>query len=127
MFVSIRIHQQALTELAVERATREQLERHVATQAGQLAFVCARLTQVDVERAMYIRKLTDIEVPVPSIRPTSPSTHTAGPPASAADMLSTLGAAAFEDMGEDEAARQGVGWDKDGSVVYRELNPDRKE
>lgn len=111
------MHLAALLDAAVERGKREVLERQVQAQNTLLSFQCARVNALEAERAIMLKTITGLEIPVPTISYSSKETL-AGP--SQEDMLRAAGALAtpFDDMGDDEAKRQGVKWDRDGRVIY---------
>lgn len=115
--VSNKVHLAALQDAATERGKREVLERQVQAQSTLISFMCARTNALETERAIMLRRITGLEIPIPTI---SYSTkETLGGPTQE-DMLAAAGALAdpFADMGDAEARRQGVEWDKNGHVVY---------
>jgi hypothetical protein len=65
-----------------------------------------RLNQVEQERADLIEKYMGVKIQVPQIEPISTDTS---------EVLNQ--SVSFEDMGDDEAARQGYGWNEDGEVI----------
>ena len=70
-----------------------------------------RITQVEHERAALIYKYMGVKIDVPSIEEApEPTGLTSG------DILSQI--PSFEDMGDEEAKRQGIGWDAQGELTY---------
>jgi hypothetical protein len=67
MFVSSKIHQQALTELAAERAKRELLTRQCDSQLAFLEFLAQQLNQAQLERRVLMKQVTGVDVPIPEI------------------------------------------------------------
>ena len=67
MLVSSKVHLQALTELAAVRARVEELSRRVAAQDATLALQWMRIAQLEKERAILFRQVTQLPIPVPEI------------------------------------------------------------
>ena len=90
--------------VAIERAhcLSEQNKAHLVTQD----FLRLRVNQLEKERAILLRHVTTIGIPVPQIEETPPSRVDYG------EMPS------FEDVGDDEALRLGVSHNPDGSIRY---------
>lgn len=116
MFVSAKVHQQTVlkleTELAAERARRETLDRVLINHHALVGFLCARVNQLEAERALLFKHVTNIDIPMPQIAAAVPDPRGAAEAVGAATSL-------FEDMGDDAAKRLGVEWKNDGSVEYR--------
>lgn len=103
--VSATVHQRALDDLASERGRREELTVRANIQQGLLEFLCTRVNQLEVERALMLRQLTNLEIPVPVLRPTvAPSP---APP----DFMSSS-------VFDDDPANAPAGWHPDGTVNY---------
>jgi hypothetical protein len=68
MFITTKVHLQALGELAAERAKRELLQRQVDSQQVLLDFLCAQINQLGKERALLLRQTTRIDFPVPEFK-----------------------------------------------------------
>ncbi len=98
-------------ELVETRATERLLAEQAATHRTQTAFLVAQINQLTKERAVMVRHITKLEIPIPSLVAAST------PPISVDDVLTAIGSNLFEDMGDDEARRQGLGWDSTGVVV----------
>ena len=122
-FVSAAIHVRALEELSSERAQREVVERQSTSDQLTIRWLCARVNQLEQERAVLFHAVTQLNIPVPTVTPAPavPATHApANDPAQAiTEQLRPFGIGIFEDMGDDEARRQGVDHDSEGRVVYR--------
>jgi len=122
MFVWRRAYQQLVQELSTERGRREILERQVITQNTIAQFLCARVNQLEGERAAFIEKLTQVALPVPQLTATPPRINPDHPEEAtrrALDEFIKGGNPMFEDMGDDAANKQGLGWDEQGIVVGR--------
>jgi len=103
-----------LEDLAAERARREELTRRVETQQTTIAFLCARVNQLETERALLLKQILNIDIPVPTLQVTPAAT----PASSASDLLEQISA-----MGifEDNPAHAPAGWHPDGTVNYGRL------
>jgi hypothetical protein len=58
-----------------------------------------------------VRHITKLEIPMPELVAAST------PPISVDDVMTAIGANMFEDMGDDEARKHGLGWDTTGVVI----------
>jgi hypothetical protein len=67
-----------------------------------------RLTQSENERAQLIHNYTGVKITIPSIEP-------APNPISMSDILNST--TNFEDVGDDEAKKQGLDWDATGALT----------
>jgi hypothetical protein len=81
-------------------------EVQIATLQAHLEWLRVRLTQLEFERAGLLQKYMGVSVPVPSFEDSG----------SSPDPNQTMD---FNDMGDEEAARQGVDWNADGTLSYR--------
>ncbi len=98
-------------ELLEQRTRAAVLTEQTATHRTQTAFLIARINQLEKERAIYVRHITKLEIPVPELVTLS------APPIAPHDILAAMGSSLFDDMGDDEAKRQGLDWDTSGVVV----------
>ena len=85
------------------------LERNYTALMTTLDWLRVRVTQLEMERAQMLYNYTGVKVPTPIID-RKPEVH--GPEGAAAGLPN------FEDVGDAEAARLGVGWNPDGTVRY---------
>jgi hypothetical protein len=88
---------------------RDAMQRQVDSQKTNQEWMVLRLTQLEHERAQLIYRYMDIKITVPTIEldvPVTPESSTIGN-----DLPS------FEDVGDDEAKRQGLDWDANGRVT----------
>jgi hypothetical protein len=98
----------------VEQRTRATvLTEQAITHRTQTAFLIARINQLEKERAIMLRQITKLDIPVPELA------AIAATPVNQTDILAAMGSSMFEDMGDDEARRQGVKWDAVGAVDYQ--------
>lgn len=97
-------------ELATLRAQATAHAAQAATQQTQTAFLIARINQLEKERAIMLRHITKLEIPVPEL--------VAVPPIDQREILAAMGSGMFEDMGDEAAKREGVQWDASGAVAY---------
>ena len=103
-------------DLAVERARREELTRRVDAQQTTISFLCARINQLETERVLLLRQLTNIDLPTPTlhITPTAMPANAGGP------MTGTEALEAIAALGifEDDPRHAPAGWHNDGTVNY---------
>lgn len=102
-------------DLAKEQARREELTRRVDAQQATIAFLCARVNQLERERALLVRQITNIDVPVPTltVAPTAtPAAAAADNPAAVLEAVSALG------IFDDDPRHAPAGWHGDGRVNY---------
>jgi hypothetical protein len=104
-------------DLEKERARREELTRRVDAQQTTITFLSARINQLETERALLFRQLTNIDVPLPQLH----VTPTAGGPASASDPTDMLEAISALGIFEDDPRHAPAGWHHDGRVNYGHL------
>lgn len=86
------------------------LERNYTALMTTLDWLRVRVTQLEMERAQLLFNYTGVKVPTPVIARTDerPDPNISLPH--------------FDDMGDVEAARLGVGWNADGTVNYGKPN-----
>jgi hypothetical protein len=110
-----------LEELATERARREELTRRVDAQQTTITFLCARVNQLETERVLLLRQLTNIDMPVPQLHVTptvgATATNAAGPLATTDALEAIAGLGIFD----DNPAHAPAGWYADGTVNYGRL------
>lgn len=100
-------------KLQAERdACREQFKSQEIT----LGWFMHRLTQVEQERAKLIFNFTGVKVEAPTYAPADAAADAAAS-LLASNPLNAL--PNFNDVGDLEAAKQGIDWDKNGEVVYK--------
>jgi hypothetical protein len=99
-------------ELIEQRTRAAVLTEQAVSHRTQTAFLIARVNQLEKERAIMVRHITKLEIPVPELTaiPQGPITQS--------DILSAMGASMFEDMGDHAARQQGVRWNDLGAVEY---------
>lgn len=66
VIVSAKIHAKALEDLAAERAKREVLSLSAQSLQAHVDWLCLLVNQLEQERAILYRKITHLEIPVPS-------------------------------------------------------------
>jgi len=115
MFVSTGVYQAALQELAVERAKRETLTESLRVLAVQLDFMRLRCNQLERERAILFKHITNLSIPVPEVIASDIAANIA---VDRMRQSSTPLDALFSDMGDAEAQRQQISWDDEGKVIY---------
>jgi hypothetical protein len=104
------LHDQTYTIAASKEKAMVLAEQNKVLQV-QLDFMRLRVNQLEMERAALMQQVTGVNVPVPQIV----STVTQPSPQ---DMASAM-SAHFQDVGDDEAKRQGLMIDpSNGELVY---------
>jgi hypothetical protein len=94
-------------------------ERHTAVLTQHVAWLSQQLNRVEGERSILLQRLIGLNIPAPLVTPVAPApVGVAGTPladdprrepVAGIDIGALmLGSAAFEDMGDDEARRQGI-------------------
>jgi hypothetical protein len=91
-------------ELGLERGRREVLMQQAAVQKAMVEFLCGRVNQLEGERVILLRHLSNIDLPTPSVR--------AYQPEAPVDPLAAVG------IFEDSPRHAPKGWHADGSVNY---------
>jgi len=108
-----------LEDLASERARREELTRRVDAQQTTIAFLSARVNQLETERVLLLRQLTNIDLPIPVLQITPSATNAAVPqPTASTDMLEAISSLGIFD---DDPRHAPAGWNPDGTVNYGRL------
>ena len=105
-------------DLAAQRARREELTRRVESQQTIITFLCQRVNQLEAERALLFRQLTNIDLPVPRLDITATAAHAArhsDDPHAVLDSVAALG------IFDDDPAHAPAGWHPDGTVNYGHL------
>ena len=94
-------------------AARLKAEGTVGAQSTQIAqltthieWMQMRVTQLEFERAQFIKRYMAVDVPVPSFE-SAPPAHP--------DLNQTM---SFNDVGDKAAAEMGLAWREDGTVQY---------
>lgn len=94
--------------LRVERDAAATLAKQHET---TLAWFMHRLTQIEQERAKLIFTYTGVRVETPTYEAAEPQPIQSGP----GNPLNAL--PTFNDMGEEQAAKDGYGWDTEGNLT----------
>jgi len=108
----------ASRDLAVERARREELTRRVDAQQTTISFLCARINQLETERVLLLRQLTNIDLPTPTLHITPTAATNAGGPLTGSEALEAIAALGIF---EDDPRHAPAGWYPDGTVNYGRL------
>jgi hypothetical protein len=107
------------TETAFERTGASRMSASVNELRAQkvrddlsIDWMRHRINALEKERAILLNKIAGVIVPVPEIVPTRPGTMSTIP-----DFASMP---SFEDVGDDEARRLGIGLDDEGKLQYKD-------
>jgi len=103
-------------QLAMTHAANVELEKRVSGQQVFIDWLCVRVNQLEKERAILFREVTQLPIPVPEI--------VTNPIRTSADHIAAQQAAQvspdpFQDMGDEAAKRAGIKFDNEGVVVYQ--------
>lgn len=101
-----------LEELINERGRREELTRRADVQQTTITFLCARINQLETERVLLLRQITNIDLPIPVFHVTSVSEPAPTATTDPLEAISALG------IFEDNPAHAPAGWNTDGTVNY---------
>lgn len=98
-----------LTRALTAQGERDAMQRQVDAQKTNQEWMVLRLTQLEHERAQLLYRFMDVKITTPNIELDTPVT----PESSAIgnDLPS------FNDVGDDEAKKQGLDWDVEGRVT----------
>jgi hypothetical protein len=107
MWISRAVFEDLRDQATKATAITDALRTHITALNTTLSWLQVRLTQLEHERAVMLDKYMGIKVTVPVFEPDQQSTG---------DILNTM--PSFNDMGDAEADRLGIGWSTDGSLVY---------
>lgn len=104
-----------LRDLALKaEAVCHKVEQHNVALQTTMDWMRTRLNQLEHERAQLIYQYMGVKIAVPVIAP-APAVQ----PEAVANMINET--PSFEDMGDEEAARQGISWNAAGEVVYKQV------
>lgn len=105
MFISRHVYDEQRVDLLTAQAEHRAVLSQNAQLNAHIEWLQVRLTQVEYERAGLIKRYMGIDVPVATFEP---NTDKAPDPNQTMD---------FNDIGDAEAARLGLEWAADGTVV----------
>lgn len=106
MWISKATYDDWQKRLTRAEAVKEALERHNSALAATMDWLRVRVTQIEMERAQLMYNYMGVKIAVPQIEraPEVPQRVDALPD--------------FNDVGDAEAARLGIGWNPDGTLKY---------
>lgn len=111
MWISRKAYEDLQAERTRALSNYHLLKEHNKALQVTLDWLRVRQTQVEMERAQLVSHYMGINVSVPSIVPERPNLpHVEGHPLNAVPN--------FDDMGDEEARRLGIGWADDGTLRY---------
>lgn len=96
-------------------AERDAAVQQLKQQETTLGWFMHRLTQIEQERSKLIFNYTGVRIEAPAYEKAD------DPATEAASMLNKNPLNSlpnFNDVGDEEAAKQGIGWDDEGNVQY---------
>lgn len=108
MWIKRELFEQLISERTEAQTTAIVLARTNAAQQASLDWLQVRVTQLEKERAQMIFNYTGVKVEVPEVVKEAPRKPTGNPLFDAA--------VSFNDVGDAEAQKQGLGWNDDGTL-----------
>ncbi len=108
MWISTKAFTELIHDRSQAQGVAQALERHNAVLQTTMDWMTFRLTQLEHERAQLIFQYMGVKITVPTI-------ESAQPPMTAETILNQ--SISFEDVGDEEAARLGVGWNELGEFT----------
>lgn len=110
MWISKATFEKLIEDRSIAQGEARALAERVQAQNATLEMFAIRTQQLEHERAVMLDRYLGVKIAVPTLR-------TAAPEITADDLLNSM--PSFEDIGDEEAAKQGIGWEDDtGRVVY---------
>jgi hypothetical protein len=115
MWISTQAYLADKADAITLRLERDLAVAQVKQQETTLAWFMHRLTQVEQERSKLIFNYTGVKVDAPTYEPEEAAKNAAAS-LLAANPLNAL--PSFNDVGDDEALKQGIDWDTEGNIIY---------
>jgi hypothetical protein len=110
MWISKQVYLEQRDRAVKAEAIVESVRIHNAALHTTMDWMRLRLNQLEHERAQLIHNYMGVSLAVPNIEPTSNSDNPA-------DIMNQV--PSYEDVGDKEALRMGIGWDNDGHFVAK--------
>lgn len=117
MWISLKAYLKNKEDEIRLRSERDQAVTQLKQQETTLAWFMHRLTQIEAERAKLIFNYTGVKIETPTYEPEEKVNESA---ALNKNPLNNL--PSFEDVGDEEAARLGLGWDAEGNLLYAQTS-----
>lgn len=115
MWINRNVYDNLITENAQLKGANREQARSIATLTTSIDWMRVMLTKLDKERVALIENYMGVKVAAMEI--SAPAAQTRADKEGAAALAAAV-APYFTDMGDEEAARQGVSWNAEGEVVY---------
>lgn len=106
MFLSRKAYDDLRMEWVKAHEEASALNKANAQLNAHIEWMRVRLTQLEFERAQLIQRYMGVVIPTPSFEQ---------PAANAIDPNQTID---FQDIGDKEASRLGIGWNPDGTLKF---------
>jgi len=110
MWMSKAIYADQHDRLVKAEAIVESVKIHNAALHTTMDWMRLRLNQLEHERAQLIHNYMGVQIAVPNIEPSRQSDNPA-------DLFNQV--PSYDDVGDAEADRMGIGWDDDGQFVAK--------
>lgn len=118
MWIDRKQYDALMHELAISKQQAADYKQFNASLSASFDWLRVRVTQLEMERAQLIENYMGVKVAVPQISPAPASVERRD--RESASALAAAVAPYFTDMGDEEAAKQGVGWNEEGEVTYKQ-------
>ncbi len=104
-------------QLAMTHAANVELEKRVSGQQVFIDWLCVRVNQLEKERAILFREVTQLPIPVPEL--VNNPLRTSADRIAAAQQNAQVSPDPFQDMGDAAAKKAGITFDDEGVAVYQ--------
>jgi hypothetical protein len=116
MWISTQAYIADKTNFVTVVAERDAAKQQLVALTNTLQWLQARVTQLEMERAAMVFQQYGVKIPVPVLE-TAPEM-----PGGNGGIDSPLNAVPnFNDVGDEEARRQGIGWNDNGELQYHKV------
>ncbi len=113
MWIQRALFEKLIGDKAKAEGAAQILAQRVVQQDATIDWMKTRLTQLEYERAQLINNYMGVKIPTPEF---DKETVARAPRITAEDVLNQT--VAFIDMGDEEAAKLGLGWDDEGRLTH---------
>jgi len=110
MWMSKAMYAEQHDRLVKAEAVVQSVQIHNAALHTTMDWMRLRLNQLEHERARLIENYMGVRISVPNIEPAQSTDNNA-------DLFNQV--PSYEDVGDTEAERMGIGWDEDGQFVAK--------
>lgn len=113
MWIKREMFEQLIASKAKADGAAQVLAQRIVQQDATIDWLKVRLTQLEYERAQLINNYMGVKIPIPEF---DKEATARAPRITAEDVLNQT--VAFIDVGDEEAAKLGLGWDDEGRLMH---------